>query len=437
MSVLPGSRMERNAGVLLLSSAATSILGFAYWYAAERTFATAEVGRASTVVTTATMLGTLACLSLGGMYERFLPASGHRVRALIAGGIGAVGLSGMLIGCVFAAIDPSPAMFDASVERVAFPAVVVALALFALADPIAVGLREPRAVAAKNVGFGVAKLAVLVPLAGTGAVAIYGSWTLLALVATTTTLVWALARGSRAVAAADPTLPRVRLLLSHHGAVLALMLVGTVTPLCLPLIVLDRLGPESAAHFNVAQVIVVAVTMMIAACGSSFIAEAAQPGADPRAALRQLARMLVALGLAGAAGLALIGPLMLRLVGVDYAAESGRYLQVAGAALLPQTFVGAYALLCRLESRLRLLVAVQVVAVVGIIGGTLLLVDALGVTGVGVAMLATESACAAIVAVPTMLAVRRITGASRDDAPGRHPAVGAGSTVPADRRALR
>ena len=60
------SRFEVNAATLMISSAAASALGFVYWIVAARLFTTSSVGQASTVISAATMLGTVACMALGG-----------------------------------------------------------------------------------------------------------------------------------------------------------------------------------------------------------------------------------------------------------------------------------------------------------------------------------------------------------------------------------
>ncbi|WP_235738045.1 hypothetical protein [Nocardioides alcanivorans] len=136
------SRFQRNAGALAISSLCTALLGLLYWMAAEQLFATAEVGRASVVVSTATMLGTLSCLSLGGMYERFLSSSGSGATGLIVRGAALVAVTAAVVGGVFATLPISERLFALPSERAWFPLVVVAFALFALADPVLVGLRD-------------------------------------------------------------------------------------------------------------------------------------------------------------------------------------------------------------------------------------------------------------------------------------------------------
>ena len=57
-------RLALNASALMISSAATGLLGLVYWMIAERMMPTSEVGRASAMIATATVLSSLACLSL-------------------------------------------------------------------------------------------------------------------------------------------------------------------------------------------------------------------------------------------------------------------------------------------------------------------------------------------------------------------------------------
>lgn len=411
------SRFEVNAATLMISSAAASALGFVYWIVAARLFTTSSVGQASTVISAATMLGTVACMALGGMYERFLSSTGRLARRAVAVGVAGIVAAAVVIGAAFSVLSPIDGMLDHVAERLTFPVVVAVFACFAIVDPVLVGLREVKMVAAKNVGIGVLKIGALVPLAGTGAVAIYGSWTALSLVACAAVLTWTLCLGIRPLLHRDHSLPARGTLVRHHGAVFSLMLLGTVAPLTLPLAVFSFLGAEKAAFFNVAFALVTAVSMVITGIGSSFVAEAARPGGDKASTTRRLIVAQICVTLAAGSAMVLIGPLLLRLVGAQYAEETSGYLRLMAVALVPQVFLGTYALLCRLESRLGLLVAVQLVAMACLVAGSMWAIPHWGLTGIGWVFVATETACALLVSRHFVALLRHVLAASTAPSP--------------------
>ncbi|MFT4086694.1 MAG: polysaccharide biosynthesis protein, partial [Gordonia sp. (in: high G+C Gram-positive bacteria)] len=175
-------RLVVNAGALMASSAATGALGLVYWIFAGRLFDASDVGRASALISTATMLSSLACLSLGGAYERFLPLAGDRTSVAVGGGFLVSGVAALLFGAVFAWLPMADKLLHTTGQRLAFPLMVAVFTAFALSDPILTGLRRAPAVAAKNIAFSVSKVVPLWFLsAGAAATGIVVSWTACAL----------------------------------------------------------------------------------------------------------------------------------------------------------------------------------------------------------------------------------------------------------------
>lgn len=394
--------LESNAFALMVSSAATGVLGLVYWAVAERFFETAVVGRASAVVSTATMLASISCLSLGGAYQRFLPAAGRDTTKLIVGGITLVGSVALLLGTGFVLLGPtSSTLFTSAAEAGAFPPMVAALALYAITDPILTGLRLARSVAAKNIALSVLKIAPLVVFGATGsALAITGSWALLALGVTAVVLVHILRTGVRGRDRIEPDLPPVRELWAFQGVFFTMALVTTLTPLALPLIVMSDLGPEQNAYFNLAWTMCTALGLLRGSVGSSFVVESSAPDADRGQLLRRLAKMLAAVTLVSAAGLAVCGPLVLYLVGPAYFhAASGLVLVMAADAVVGAVVV-VYFLLAQIVRRLRLMLAVQCTIVAVTLVGAKILVPHLELLGVGVAVVAANILALLIVAVP-------------------------------------
>ncbi|MBF4481484.1 Membrane protein involved in the export of O-antigen and teichoic acid [Rhodococcus rhodochrous J3] len=408
--------LESNAAALMLSSLATGLLGLVYWAVAERFFPTAVVGHASAVISTATMLASISCLSLGGAYQRFLPGAGRASGRLIVGGCALVGAVALLLGALFVLIGPTrTTLFPTTTEATVFPLMVCAFALYAITDPILIGLRLARTVAAKNIALSVLKIVPVIALAGTGsALALTGSWGVLALGITAVVLMRVLRATLPGRREVEPDLPPVRELWAFQGVFFTMSLVLTLTPLALPLIVMSTLGPEQNAYFNLAWTMCTALGLLRGAVGSSFVVEASSPGADRAHLLRRFVRMLGAVTAVSATGLALGGPLILWLVSPDYFhAAAGLVLVMALDAVVGAVVV-VYFLLAQILRRLHLMLAVQCLVVAITIGGAALLVPRLELLGVGVATLTANMVALLVIALPLRRFVAEFTAAPTD-----------------------
>ncbi|HEY9311191.1 polysaccharide biosynthesis protein [Williamsia sp.] len=384
-----GSALESNALALMLSSVATGVLGLAYWAAAERFFPTEEVGRAAAVINSAIMLAALSCLSLGGAYQRFLPVAGRLSARLICAGIGVVSVAGLILGLGFAFFGPSvDRLFHSTTERVAFPLLVSALAVYALSDPILTGLRMAWGVAAKNIALSVLKIVAVLVVAGSGgAIVLVGSWGLLAIAVTLVAVGDALRRTIVHRRDVAPELPPVRELWAFQGVFFAMSVVLILTPLTLPLIVVTTMGAADNAYFNLAWTMCSALGLLRGAVGSAFIVEASRSGSDRPQLLRRLIRMMSAVTVVSAVGLAVCGPIVLAVVGADYVEAAWQLVVVMAVDTVVGSVVVVYFLLAQIVRRLRLMFAVQCLIVMITIAGAFVLVPKIGLTGIGVAVL--------------------------------------------------
>lgn len=118
----PGGRsrwqsLEFNSTALMAAGLINSALGLVFWALAARFFVEAEVGRAGAVINTAVMLSTLANLSLGALYERFLPLAGRLTGGLLIRGYVVTGTLALTLGAIFIAVGPADDLFGSTTAR--------------------------------------------------------------------------------------------------------------------------------------------------------------------------------------------------------------------------------------------------------------------------------------------------------------------------------
>lgn len=401
--------LELNAASLLASSLITAILGLVYWAIAANHFPEAEVGQATAVVSTATMLGTLATLSLGGMYERFILSSGKKATTFIWQGIALCCVAGLLLGFIFIFAMPDSRLFGNSLERWLFPFMVVSFTLFAVLDPILTGLGRATWVGLKNIPFSLIKLIpVMLFSASASALTITGSWTLLAVFTSAIFTFVAMRYSTRKLGGQKSTLPPTRELWHYQLAAFSMTLLGSVTPLMLPLLVIENLGAVQNAYFNITWMICSAVNMAYAALMTSYVVEASTCLDDLARPTRKFLKLLAVAAIVCSICLAVFGPVVLAVVGDSYQTQGTPLLRIMALTALFQGIIAAYSAISKVFRRLRLLVVVQILAVIGTLSGSFIAVTRFTLTEVGWAHLFTDALLTCVILVPFLKLLKEI-----------------------------
>lgn len=412
--LLPRRRsVEFDSTALVLSGLINGALGLIFWAAAARVFPESDVGRAGAVINTAIMLATLANLSFGPMYERFLPQSGRLSQRLIVSGQAITGLTAFLLGVGFVFLGPTDRLFHSDTDALLFPFYVMVLSAFALADSVLIGMRAGRWAAAKNIFHAVAKLAVLVALAAAampGANSIVLSWLVPAAVAVIVVQSIVMIAG-RGLSRGKPRLPSVRSLWAYFGGTYGVEVLSSITPLVLPLIVIVSVGAEHTAYFNITWTLVGAILMGTGMVAGPFIAEVAAHPERLATLLRRFIRLLSIVFIVGALALAIGGPIALWIVGQSYSDNGStlvRLMALVQLLDLPGTLFGV---LCRIHRTMRYAVGLQVMSTVGVVGLAYLAVPHWGIDGVGYAYLGVQIVTTIAIAYPLYRRLRIDLGA--------------------------
>jgi O-antigen/teichoic acid export membrane protein len=416
---LPAERNLRvNTFSLIVSNVLTGVFGFLFWVAAARLFPAQEVGVAAALIASAMMLSTLSILSIDTIYERFLPVAGTRAGALLKHGFFVVTVVAMLSGAALVAFGPRHPLFESGWAMAGYPVLVMVLAVFTLQDKATVGLGVARWSAAKNSIHAVAKLIVLLVLAGTGVAApIVLAWGVTAAASALCILV-AMHHRSRSNPRfrETPNLPSRHQVWSYFGSSFGITAVWAIGPLVVPLIVVTRVGAVANAHFAVAWAMISALYVTVHLVISPYVAEvAAHPGKVASLSWRMV-RTVTTVTCLGSVGLAVLGPIMLSVVGAEYRVQAQGLLYL-GAIFVPLSAVTAvYEGVARVQRRLRLVLAVRCVATLVVVCGSLIGTRSLGVAGVGWAYLAAESLSATVLLAPVVFWLQRATHErERDD----------------------
>jgi O-antigen/teichoic acid export membrane protein len=391
--------MRLNSLALIAGKMATMGLGFLVWLVAARLFAAGNVGLASATVSAMTLCVQLGLFGAGAAVIVLLPVLPHRrsdlldsaiifviAAALVAGGIFLLFAGAFLHELRIVATRPAYA--------VAFLAMCVFGTLGVLFDQIATVLRRGDHMLVRNALFGGATLAVLIglpELAGLDSpLAILGAWVGGGLVGTS------LGYAQLCRAVSDYRFRgRIRLDLSRQLATIGipnwlLTLVERAPGAVMPIAVTELLSPETNAAWYAAWMMAWVVYVVPIQVGLSQFAEAAHRPAELSHIVWQGVRLSLGVSAVAAVSAAVLGPVMLALLGNSYAETGTIPLRLLVLAAFPFTFIQAYYAACRARNRLGEAIVVGLLSGAAGVGAAILAGAVSGVDAMALAWLCTQ-----------------------------------------------
>jgi O-antigen/teichoic acid export membrane protein len=410
------SSLLRNGYALMCNTGVTAVLGLAYWVLAARLYPPDAIGTGSAVVSALLFVAGVSQLNLQGALTRFLPVAGDRTARFLAGAYGSSATAGILAGGIAVATAGWWAPADSPLRDgpwfgLAFLGAVIAWSWFVLQDSALTALREATWVPVENGVFGLAKIVLLVALAGGTGGAIFASWTIPAaalLVPVNVLLFRTVIPRRRSAQPAATALPSPRALARFVGGDYVGSIFTQALLTLLPLLVVGMLGSTVGGRFYVPWVVATTIDLLPGNLATSFIVESSlaehRQAAYARTVLRRVAALVVPLALATV----VLAPLLLAPFGTGYATESATVLRLLGAATVFRAVSTLYIGVCRAQRRVARLAAVQAAQAVLVLGTAALLLPGLGLVGAGLASLAGQTLVAAFVLPRLLAAVREV-----------------------------
>ena len=359
--IVTNSTLLLNAASLVSTTAVTSVLGFAYWWAAARLFRTEAVGLASAAISAMSLLGTICTLGLGTLLIGELPRQPGKAFSLISAALLLVLGVGALVGSLFALATPllssELTALRANADILAFFALGIGLtAVTMVLDQALVGLLQGGLQLQRNTWFAFAKLFALILL---GLLLWHKDWfTLYAtwVIGSIYSLIWLAAYILRKKHIwRRENLPQWALLrklgpsaLQHY----ALNMILQVPDLTLPILVTVSISASANAGFYIAAMLANFVFVVSNALTTALYATSSR---EPSALInRSKLTIGAALLICCAANIVLfVGarPLLL-IFGHYYARDATWCLRLLGLAAFPLIIKSHYTALCRIERRI-------------------------------------------------------------------------------------
>ncbi len=402
----------RDGYALVLNSAVTAMLGLVYWLVAARNYSAHAVGVNTAAISAMMFLAGLAQLNLMSALVRFVPILRTRRRRFIAACYLVAGLAAVACGAVFLVgirvWAPALAVFGSSPAIVIwFITACVTWSIFNLQDSALTGLGAAVLVPVENGVYGIAKLVLLVALLSVSPrFGVFASWTaaLVVCVLPVNALIFGpLSRRRAARGEPDVEVPTGSEIARFVAPDLLGALLWLAATTLMPVIVISIAGATSNAFFSLSWMIVMPLLAMSAGPGTVLVATAA---ADPgrlseyvRQVLLQTARLVVP----AAVAIAILAPYVLRLFGRQYAEHGAPTLALLALSAIPNAITALHISIYRVRRQMRTLVALMAALCGSVLLLAPLLLELIGIAGVGLAWLACQTAVAGflMVADPT------------------------------------
>ncbi|MDK1475687.1 lipopolysaccharide biosynthesis protein [Streptomyces sp. 549] len=396
----------------MLNTGISAVLGLGYWVVAARYYSDEAVGHGSAAIAAMKLLAGLTALTLIGAMARFIPTAGRTTRTLV---VRVYALSSVLVavaaGAFLLTLDlwgPAFDLLHGWLPGLVFVAAVVGWSLLTLQDGVLTGLRSATWVPVGNTVFSTAKLLLLFLLsAAVPAAGVFVSWAA-AIALSVLPLGWLVFRrlvprhmAATAESARPATYPQMGRFLAGDctGALFSLAVVFLV-----PVLVATQVGAADNAYFYITVTIAGTVNLLALNMGASLTVEGAHDpdrlAANCRAALRRMARIM--LPVCGV--LFVFAPQILGIFGAGYAEAATPLLRWYAVGALLRVVVEVHFAVLRAQSRTSGLAYLQGLLCLMVLSLTLVLLPMMGLTGAGVA----EVASLGVVALVAGVRLRRV-----------------------------
>jgi O-antigen/teichoic acid export membrane protein/glycosyltransferase involved in cell wall biosynthesis len=332
-----GNALYRGSAILLANTAATAVLGVAFWTVAAHRYPAVSVGLFSGVTAAVSLLGTVAALGLPNVMIRHVAGIENPLE-LVALTVAAIATVGTVV-CLGAVLllgphlPPSLHVGQHGGMVVLVTILVVVTAVSSVIDAGLIAIRYSSLVLIKNLLGSLVKVVALLLLsrfASSGLLIAFG----LGLVLSTGVSMVALARRLGGRWAAAGSLRLLRRYLSLTSANYLATVMGILPLTVVPVEVLIIRGAEQTARFAVAFLIVGFLSLIPSTVAQVLFAEASRRGASLRGQLARAVRGVYALLLPAVIVVVAAAPLLLSLFGAAYASAATGCLRVLALGTL-------------------------------------------------------------------------------------------------------
>ena len=387
----------KNFILMMLASITTAGFGFIFWMLAAKLYPAEDVGIATALISSITLLALLSRFGLDFSIVRFFPGNDKSrifsTSALITTAFavlfGAIFITGMDI------FSPELDLLKSPQNAVLFLIFLAASSVTALTSISFVAIRKAELYLLHSIIVG-SRILFLIPLIALGAIGIFGAVGISHVFALLVTFIFLARSGIQTQLVIDRNFLNDAIHFSAGNYLSGLFMLAPT--MILPIMVLNTLGAEEAAYYYIAYAIASLLFMIPDAISMSLFVEGSHGEALKKTVVKSLV-VIFSLLVPAAGVLYVCGGWVLGVVGADYAAGGVEVLRVMVVASLFVSFRFIYFAIKRIQKDVKGLVILS-----GVIGGLLVglgyvFICMFGVVGVGYAWVVSYGVGAVMVLV--------------------------------------
>lgn len=384
----------KNSIFIMLSSLAASALGLVFWILAARTYSSEEIGTATAIISAATLILTISKLGLDQSMMRFFPR-GNRSR-IFTTVVVTTSAASLAIGAIYViGID----LFSPSLEIIKgmapiFLALTVATLIANHVTDVFNSMRKAKYGFIQNMVMG-SRLFLIFPLAFLGTLGLLSSILISYILALLACIVILVRTGLR-WGKLDLTFLKRSWDFSIGNYVVVLLM--TIPSTVLPILVFGQLGAENAAAYFIVYSLVSVLFIVPVACGTSLFVEGSH-GENMKATARK--SLLASFGILIPAVIALffIGDRLLGIVGAEYKSNGTELLMLMALSSFFVVFFQSSMSVWKVRMNLRKMIVLGLVNCVSLLGLSYILMNSIGLSGIGLAWISGYGISAAAILV--------------------------------------
>ena len=401
----------RGAVSLMLSVSLAGVMSFIFWSYTTHHQNASAVGVISAEVASITFLAAVSSLNLSSIFGRFLPIAGWRSRRLITRSYAAVSLTAIIVSTIFLMTPLAKSLIiGGQFGRIGFLICVVLNSIFNVQDGGLIGFGRFGWILVENVSVALSRLALL-PLTALfmpAEAAILWSWALPMVIAVLVVNAFLIGPLAERKKREQPSLPKL-------GKLGRIMAVGSVSSAVmaaatsfLPALVTHHLGSEQGGYFYVPWTITTMTVVLMSNIMISMVREVvANPSKAGPTIRRSIALTFVIVFLTVVA-CSFLGRLLLFPLGPAFVTHGAPLLQWIGFAMPATAVIALSWSVYSIRQRPLPGLLINLMVSGGIISGVLLLRAGTDISRVGMIYCIVEWSAAALISLPTFLALRAI-----------------------------
>jgi O-antigen/teichoic acid export membrane protein len=378
-----------NAIFGILSSIVVAAGGFFFWIVSARLYAATDIGLATAVIATMTLLIHVSNLGLDSSLIRFLPTYKHKSE-IISSAFLLIGITACFITTTMLFLIPyvSPSMQFLTQSLLTILLTLASLATAALSftmESVFLSQKAAQYTALKNTLASVLKIGLLLIFLPLGAFGIFLSWTVGVAIALGVSLI-ILRRKFHFHFVQKLATKQIRHMAAFSGVNYAIGFLGLLPTFLIPLFITNLVSAQENAYYYIAMMIANLLYFLPFAITQSLFAEGAHDEENLLLHVKKSLK-LISLTLFPAIGVILLaGNYLLLFFGEAYATGGNSLLQILAVAGIPVAGNYVFLTLSNIKRKLKTLLIVNSIGAVSITLLSFLFLP-YGLQGIGVAWL--------------------------------------------------